>query len=77
MKCLVWRKGFLEKENPKEDFMQFCNINILLYYTMNSSVKISVDSLWVRCVSEVDRVLALTHVTVGTKVAPWDVTTSG
>lgn len=47
----------------------------VLYHEFFS--KISVDSLWVRCVSEVDRGLALTHVTVGTKVAPWDVTTSG
>lgn len=77
MKCLVWEKGFLEKENPEEDFMQFCKVNILLYYTMNSSAKISVDSLRVRYVCGVDRVLALTHVTVRAKAAPREATTSG
>lgn len=42
---LVLGKGFLEKENPPEDFMQFCKVNIPLYYTTKSSVKTSVDSL--------------------------------
>ena len=44
---------------------------------MNSSVIISVDSLQVRYVSEVGRVLALTHVALRAKAAPWEVTTSG
>lgn len=47
MKHLVLGKGLLEKEKPKEDFMQFHKVNILLYHSLNSSKKISLcaDSL--------------------------------
>lgn len=77
MKYLVWGKEFLKKETPEEDFVQFFKVNILLYYTLHSLVKASVDSLRVRYVSVVGRVLELSDVSVREKTALWEATASG